>query len=162
MTKAFGATSCQSDSAEILSRVNAMNTAFEKGDAKTIVDMTDPALFDISGGKEKALSMTKQVMDQIVKSGLIIEKLMVGKLTKTYMAATKSVCFVPKEVIMSIKGVRGRSVSYLVAINRNTANSPWLFLDSAGLQKKPELLWTLVPGLPKDIKLPPNHTELIQ
>lgn len=162
MPMAFGAASCQSDSAEILKRVDAMDTAFVKGDAQSIINMTDSSLFELGGGKEKALSATKQAMDQMKQAGMILEKSTIGKPSKTYRAGTKSVCFVPKEMMMSVKGVRGRSVGYLIAINRNENNSQWLFLDSAALQKKPELLWLLIPGLPKDIKLPPNFTERVQ
>lgn len=163
MTSAFGATSCQSDSAEILSRVKAMNTAFEQGDAESIVAMTDTSLFEFAGGKDKLLAAMKQVMSKMNETGYIVEKSTIGKPTKTYLVAdTKLVCFVPKEMIMNIKGVRARNVSYLIAIKRKTPDSQWLFLDSSALQKKPELLWQLVPGLPKDIKLPPNNTELLQ
>lgn len=162
MPMAFGAASCQSDSAEILSRVNVIDTALVKGDAQSIINLTDTSLFELSGGKEKALLATKQAMSQMKQAGITVEKSTIGKPSQTYKAGTKSVCFIPKEMMMSVKGVRGRSVGYLIAINNNANDSPWLFLDSAGLQKKPELLWKLVPGLPKDIKLPPNFTELVQ
>ena len=166
MTNAVGETSCQSDSAEMLNRVNAMNVAFEKSDAESILAMTDTSLFEFSGGKEKLLSGVKQVMSKLNETGYIVEKSTTGKPTKTYVigaqADTRFVCFVPKEMIISIKGVRVRSVNYLVAIKRKTPGSQWLFLDSSGFTKKPELLWQLIPGLPQDVKLPPNSTELLQ
>lgn len=158
----FAKSTCQTESAELLNRANAMTSAFTKGDAEAIVAMTDPSLFELAGGKEKLLAVTKQAMDSMKQADYVLEKATLGKPTKTYLANKKAVCFIPKELTMNINGRKGRSVGYLVAIKDEKSGSQWLFLDSAGFQKKPELLWRLVPGLPKKLELPPNFTEVIQ
>lgn len=161
-TSAFGATSCQADWPEISKRVNVMYTAFAKQDIGPTVEMTDTSIIGLIGGREKFVALSKQAVSQMNLSGTVVEKHSVGQPSKTYMAETKSVCFIPVEMIMSIKGNKGRAISYLVAINRNTPGSQWLFLDGNGFKKRPEMLQQLIPGLPKDIQLPPVQVEAIK
>jgi hypothetical protein len=147
----------EADSAAVLAKAKALQKAFEDCDAEAIIRGTHPIILKFVGTKEEFEKLTREAVKSMVGK-LTFEKTEWGEVTPSHMSGEDEVCFVPKVSIMNYQGQRIRSVSYLIAA-RVKGKQDWLFLDSAPVAKNPALLWTIFPGLPKDVVTPPNSAE---
>jgi hypothetical protein len=144
----------------VKAEIDGMMSDFEEGDAKTLLDKTHDSIFELVGGREAFERGLLQGVKQIMESGIMFEESELGEPTELHRAGDEELCFVPRTSVIVAGGRKIRSVGFLVAI-RPVDGEPWKFLDGAGLRRKPELLWKLLPDLPKDIELPPNTQALV-
>jgi hypothetical protein len=152
---------CESDAAVVVRRAAALGEATRHADVATIVDMTYPALVEMAGGRDKLVAATKSVMAQVDATGTKIERIEFSAPTPTYRDGGKSICFVPREMLLSVKEMRLHAVGYLMAIWDPSGPRKWTYLDSDGFQRNPKLMRQLFPGLPEDIQPPPVRIERV-
>ena len=103
----------------------------------------------------------KRLIASLQQQKVTIESRKLGEPTRTYEAGDEEVCFLPHNSVMKVGAVRVKSVGFLVCV-RKGAKGSWLFLDGAGMRNNKEMLWELLPELPKELELPPNSNEVIE
>ena len=146
------------DIATLKSEIEKMFADFEKGDAQALIDKTHPSIHKLAGGKEKFETMTKNVVAQMSQMDVKFLESELGEPTQLYPAGDEEVCFVPRTSVLEVQGTKVQSIGFMIAI-RKTREKGWKYLDGSGLRKNPNLLSTLLPDLPKDIKYPPNEVN---
>jgi len=135
-------------------------TAYESGDAETIVELTFEPLVTAAGGPDAFRLITKQAIAQQRTMGLSIEGITVGKPGELITAGQYTLCFIPKVTAIRTAKRSGKSTSFMVAV-RNTENPRWKFIEGAGLRKNPQVLKLLFPELPDDVSLPEYKVEFL-
>ncbi len=140
--------------------IKAMSQAFADGNLEVFLTKTHPAIYKITGGKENFETILKEGVKQLRETGIKILSDEVQKPDRTYLSGKDEVCFVPKTSIMKMGEQKVKSKGFMLAVR--SADGPWLYLDGSGLAKNPDLLWTLFPDLPKDLKMPDSSMELIE
>lgn len=141
-------------------KAEALQVAFDKGDADAIIAGTHPSIVKLMGSQEQFETFTRQSVKALSGKMTVISRTW-GEPTPVYASGSEEVFFLPRISVIEMAGKRANSTGFfIVARTKGTTN--WLFLDGSGLRKNPELLWRLFPGLPKDIVLPPNKVELIK
>lgn len=153
---------CESETSVLLARANVLKTAYSRDDATAIANLTHSSLIRLAGGRSRLIEMTNAAMKKLRADHIQVEKYDIFPPSKTYVAGADYVCFLPRESVMSSPGLRVRELGFLVAIRDAAPSSPWLFLDSAGLREKPEVLWKLLPNLPRDVETPANSVTVLQ
>ena len=157
---AFADALAPDDAKALNDRAAKIGAAFDATDIDTIIAMTHPSLFDLVGGKEQMIAITKGAMSQLRASGVRFVESSLGVPTEVHSAGDELICFYPRTTVMRIGEKKAKSTGFLICI-RKAAGGEWLFLDGSGLRKNPGLLKTLLPALPEDVKLPENKVELI-
>ena len=140
--------------------IKDMYADFELGDPSTFLDKTYPPIFKLVGSREKLEKYMKPGLDKINASGITMKLDQIGTPSKLYRSGNQEITFVPKIITSTIQGHTVKSTGYLVAI-RDKDKKEWTYLDGNGLAKHKNFLWTLFPELPRDIKLPPDHTDIL-
>lgn len=142
----------------IIALVNKTVNAFETEDAKSIAELTFKPIVDLVGGLEAFTTITKNGIVQLKKQGMAIENVTVGTPGQLILAGEYRVCFVPKVTILKNAKTRGRSTSFMVAVQKN-GESEWSFIEGSGVVKNPAILKILIPDLPDGIILPEHKVE---
>jgi hypothetical protein len=68
---------------------------------------------------------------------------------------------VPKRSTIEADGRRVRSQGFYVAV-RKKSEKEWKLLDGAGFRGNPEMLWTLLPELPRGVTIPAVEREVVE
>jgi hypothetical protein len=144
--------------AEVHAEIDTMVSDLQRGRVEPILDKTHPALFELVGGREAFVAVTRQSIEEVLAAGVIFVSSENGPPTETYLAGKEELCFVPRTSIMEIQGQRVRSVTFMIAV-RPKEGGEWKYLDGSGLRRTPELLKMLFPDLDPSTPLPPNTLE---
>ena len=134
--------------------------SFKKGDAQKLIDKTHPYLFKLVNGKEAFQAMIMQAAKQLIDRGIKIELEEITQPMDFYRTGEDIVCFIPKTSTITVDETKVKSVSFMIAIK--SKQGKWSYLDGSGLSKNPDLLWKLLPKLPRDVALPENKKEIIK
>lgn len=145
-----------------MSRATALSDAFKRQEVRPVVDMMYPPIVEAFGGREKYIAIGEAAMAQLVSEGMKVERLSLGEPTKTYRDGQRSICFVPKDMVLSFFHGGVVSRGYLVAIHDARVSPEWTFLDSDAFKKDPGLMRKMFPGLPNDIETPPVVNERVR
>lgn len=148
----------QQDIDTLRSDIRAMTEGFARGDAEPVIVRTHPSLKTMVGGPEAFAALTRDAIVQLRATGIVFVSQEIGEPTQVYPAGDQEICFVPRFSVMEMNGRQMRSVSYMVAI-RVKGGAHWTYLDGAGLRKNPGMLHHLLPGLAREVPLPPNTLE---
>lgn len=140
------------------SDIALMTAAFERGDAEPLIARTHPSLKALAGGPEAFAELARSSLAQLRDKGLLFVSEEVGTPTDVYPAGEEEVCFVPRVSVMALNGTQMKSTTFMIAI-RSKSGTKWTYLDGAGLRKNPEIIYLLLPGLSRDVPLPPNTLE---
>jgi hypothetical protein len=68
---------------------------------------------------------------------------------------------VPKRNITEVDGRTVRSQGFYVAV-RKKSGKEWKLIEGAGFRKNPELLWKLLPDLPRGVEIPVVKHEVVE
>ena len=153
---------CESDEAVVVRGAKALGEATRNTDVETLVNMTYPPMVAMAGGRKKLVSQTIASMAQMNAGDMRIEKMEFSSPTPTYRDGGRSICFVPREMQVTIKDIRVHAAGYLMAIWDPNGPRKWTYLDSDGFQRNPALMRQLFPGLPEGIKPPPVYNERLK
>ena len=144
----------------LLVEVDQITEATQEGNADVVLAKTHSAVHQVAGGKKAYEEMMRKLIPQMAASGIVYEENQIGEPTEVYAVKRGQICFVPKVSTVRFGEKRMRITSFLIAA-RKSARADWLFVDGSGLQKKPELLWQLFPGLSTEVKPPENKQEVL-
>lgn len=140
--------------------ITAMERSFREADYDGIAKGTHPSLIAKLGGEEKFRKSLESAVGMMRSGKVKISEAQLEVPAELYEAGDEWVCFVPKRNTVEVEGQTVRSVGFFVAI-RKKAEKEWKLLDGAGLRRNPEMLWALLPELPRDVKLPENKNEVL-
>lgn len=160
ISSAFGNTLSETEITDIKNDINSMMELFESGNAQALIDRTHESIFDLAGGKAAFEALTKQAVDQVMKSGVKFLESSLGTPTEVHPAGKYEVCFVPRTSVMEFQGNKVKSVGFMIAA-RTQGTKAWKYLDGSGLRKNPQLLGKLFPELDPKIVLPTNTVEVL-
>jgi hypothetical protein len=135
-----------------------MYSDFSKGNYEVLRQKTHTSLIEYSGGRESYDLLFNKTIQQITLFKVKMISFKFENPEQLYTAGNEIVCFVPRASIMKVGKEKIKTVGYMVAI-RKINSKEWFYLDGAGFQDDKNLLWELLPLLPKTIELPPNHME---
>lgn len=142
--------------AALLTAAEAMQKAFENGDAEAIIQGTCKVITKIVP-EDQFEALTRQAMG--VMKAVKFESNAYGEPTECWKIKDGELCFLPRKSVMAIQGKRVSSVAFFVCV---LEGGKWSFLDNASISKNPELLWQLFPDLSKDVKLPPSEVKVLE
>ncbi len=142
----------------LIKEADATMDGFIKGDADAIIKRTSKLILKLIPSQEQFEKITRDAVAGMKAQGVSIDENKNGEPTLCYSTTSGDVCFLPRSGTLSISGRRIKSTTYFICVHEDGS---WKFLDSATVHKQPELLWQLIPDLPKDLKLPPNSMEVL-
>ena len=147
--------SCADDYPQIISADMAQLTKeLQQNDYTFLSQKTHPALIEWAGGPQayqKTLQFAQQIMTQ---SNLEILEVNMQPPLYSYVVGQEEVCFLPKTITIKAAGqVIHAPPSFMVAI-RSLDKHQWTYLDGAGFQKNPQMLYKFFPDFPKNVKVP--------
>lgn len=134
--------------------------ATQGGDVDALIKYTHPAIYEIAGGKEKFIEITKMAMDMLEKQKIEFGDIEYGKPSELYEVEGGKLCVLPTKSVIKVGDKRVRSEGYMLAI-KETATGDWLFLDGNGFKGNHDMLFKMFPKLPKSIELPETIAEPI-
>jgi hypothetical protein len=140
-------------------RATAFLTAFANGDADTYVSMLHTSIFQLVPNREQLIYGLKKGMESLRSSGQVVEKTELTPPTQFYAAGDEIVAFIVRKTLVREHDDRASFSGYLVAIRKTGGPGQWLFLDSDGFRNEPELIFRMLPALPKDATIPPISTQ---
>jgi hypothetical protein len=122
-----------------------------KGDYKTVIDYTYPALVQQSGGRAAMQKLITEQIKQLKDQGIISFDGSIGSPGRFYKAGAEIHCLLPENIIIRTSAGRYLARSYLLGISNNNGKS-WAFLDVGNMPK--EVLYRLLPDFNDDLKIP--------
>lgn len=162
ITMPAGAATLGKADADVLRRdIDAMMAAYEQGDVEALLGKTHPSLFKLVGDRDAFSRTAQQALDQLKTQGVRFVSSQTGDPSDTYPAGDEEVCFVPRESVLEIQGKRVKSNTFMIAI-RPAGGGEWTYLDGSGVRGNPQMLYTLLPALSRDVPLPPIGFDVVE
>jgi hypothetical protein len=140
--------------------IAAMQRSFRSGDCDGIVNGTHPSLIGQIGGEEKFRKSIENAVSMMQSGKIQIGDDQLDAPVELHEAADEWVCFVPKRNTIEFDGRTVRNQGFYVAV-RKKPDKEWKLLDGAGFRNNPELLWTLLPALPRGVEIPTVKREVM-
>lgn len=141
----------------ISAAIAEMERCFRETNYDGIVKGTYPGLISEMGDGEEFRKTLEGAVATMQPGKVKIGTAELEVPAELHEAGEEWVCFVPKRNKVQVESQPILSVGFFVAI-RKKAEKDWKLLDGAGLRRNPEMLWTLLPELPKVVKIPENKT----
>ena len=141
-----------------VAQAQQMYEATQRWDVDQIFSYTHPSIFKLAS-REELKSMLEKAGVEARKMGLKFEGMTYGTPGPLYEAGEEEVCFLPTSMKMAIADKHVETIGFLAAI-RPKGGKSWKYLGSDSLQKDKQLLWVLLPKLPKDVELPPTEMRV--
>jgi hypothetical protein len=140
--------------------ITKMQRCYREGDYDGIVAATHPSLIEQAGGEESFRKALEDAVAMLQSGKIKMGDDQLGAPSGLHDAADEWVCFVPKRNIIEVDGRKIRSQGFYVAVKKKE-DGAWRFLDGAGMRNNPEMLWTLLPDLPRGVEIPPVKREIV-
>lgn len=127
---------------------------FARHDYDKFVKETFPGIIEMTGGRAKMIETMKVAFAQMDAQHVKFISHTSRPESRTTDAGKYEVLMLVEESVLEAGGKRVHVDSYSLAV-RTKPNGPWTFIGGSGIAKTPQMLWALLPDLPKDYKLPP-------
>jgi hypothetical protein len=138
-------------SGQIRKGAGDVGAALLAGNYGTVLDLTYPAIVEIMGGREEALGVIEKQMSTIREKGISLTSFKVGDPSEIKAGGSELFAAIPTTLEMKAPQTKIVANSYLVAVSSNQGKS-WFYADGSNLT--PELMNTIFPKFPKELKLP--------
>ena len=133
--------------------IEEMRRCFREADYNGMAKGIHPSLIEHLGGEEKFREIMENTVMMIESAEIKINDEQCDAPTQLHEAGDEWVCFVPKRNITEVDGRTVRSQGFYVAV-RKKSGKEWKLIEGAGFRKNPELLWKLLPNLPRGVEIP--------
>lgn len=148
--------------AEVLeARAKAVCEALRTKKYDALIDATHPGVFEVVGSKDKLVEAMKAAMAQMDERQIVILEDQLGTPGEVYTSKDEIVCFYPRTMVMQIGDKKVKSTGFMICAKKR-AGGEWLFMDGGIVERDPSLLEKVLPGLPKDVKLPELTAEPVK
>ena len=151
----------QAEADHLRAQVGELVALIQQGDAEALLERTHPAVYKLAGSREAFEDATRVTTGQIRSSHIRTLDLVIGEPSPLYTAGDEEVCFVPRIALMEIQGRKLRSSTFMIAV-RPLAGGDWQFLDGAGLRRRSQYIYRLLPKLPPGIPIPANQVQVVE
>lgn len=145
--------------ATIKKDMKSIMKATDEGDVSLIISSTHPSVMKLIGGEENFKAMLEGTLKQLKAVDAKLISFDAGEPDETYKAGNSEICFVPQVTVMEIQGQRVKSAGYMIAI-RDKGESKWRYIDGSAFRENQAHLWTVLPDLPRDVRLPASFIEM--
>jgi hypothetical protein len=135
-----------------------MLDAVRRGDAQTVAAHTSHLVTRVGVPVGSILRITQTAEAETAAMGMSIDSAELGQPSALYESEGTEVCFIPYRLEIHMPEHKGRALGFFIAV-REGSEGEWSFVDGAPLRAHPEVLGTLLPGLPSSIELPENRNE---
>lgn len=139
------------NSGQIKKGAGAVGAALLAGNYGTVLDLTYPAIVEIMGGREEALGAIEKQMHAIREKGISLTSYTAGEPSEIKTGGSELFAAIPTTLEMKAPQMKIVANSYLIAISADQGKS-WFYADGSNLT--PELMKTIFPKFPKELKLP--------
>ena len=141
-------------------RLDELATAFQAHDFERFARETFPGVVAMSGGHDAMIATVRTSFAQMDAQRIVFVSHSSHAETAITDAGRYEVVRVPEDSVLKAGERQVRIVSYSLAVRSKPAG-PWTFIGGTGIHNQPQILWDLLPGLPKDFKLPPYSMQPI-
>lgn len=142
-------------------QADAMGAANLNRDFGAAVSFMYDEVVTAMGGKERVIRTMHQADAKMSADGFALRKVTMGDPTDLTESKGQRFAIVPESIEMSAPGGgRLKTNGFLLAIS-NDAGVTWKFLDGAGIADAGENLYTLLPNLPRSLKLPAKREPVL-
>ncbi|WP_374949494.1 hypothetical protein [Mucilaginibacter sp.] len=121
------------------------------GDHKTVIDLTYPALIELSGGREMMQKLITDKIETIRKRGIVKFEGTVGLPGPVYKAGTQLHCLIPEYIIFRMPKGHYYAESYLLGVSDDNGKK-WKFLDVGSMPQT--ILHKLLPNYNDALVIP--------
>ena len=136
---------------QIKKGAGAVGAAMLAGKYTEVLDLTYPAIVDLMGGREKALATVAEQMNEIKEHGITLSSFVVDDSSEIKAGGAELFAAIPTTMEMKAPQMKITAKSFLLAISRDQGKT-WSYADGTNLT--PELMKTLFPKFPAELKLP--------
>jgi len=133
---------------------------FQRHDFAKYASETFPGIIELTGGRDRFMEQMRVAFAQMDAQHLRFVSHVSKPESQTTDAGKYEVVRIPEESVLEAGERRVKVISYSLAV-RTKPSGPWTFIGGSGIVKQPEVLWQLLPGLPKDYELPPSSMQPI-
>lgn len=144
-------------SSEIRKGASTVGAALIAGNYGIVLDLTYPAIVEIMGGREQALVEIEKQMNSIREKGVSLTSFSAGDPSEIKTGGSELFAAIPTRLEMKAPQAKLVANSYLVAISSDQGKS-WFYADGSNLT--PELMKTVFPKFPKELKLPEKSNSV--
>lgn len=141
-------------------RLDELADAFQAHDFEKFARETFPGVVTLSGGHDALIATMRKGVEQMDAQHIAFVSHAAHAETTITDAGPYEVVRVPEDSVMKTGERKVRIVSYSLAVRSKPAG-PWTFIGGTGIHNQPQVLWQLLPGLPRDFKLPPYSMQPI-
>lgn len=121
------------------------------GDHKTVIDLTYPALIELSGGRQMMQKLITDKIETIRKRGITKFDGSIGSPGKFYKAGNQIHCLIPEFLIFKMPKGHYTGQSYLLGVSDDDGKS-WKFMDVGNMP--PAILHKLLPNFNNSLVIP--------
>jgi hypothetical protein len=122
-----------------------------KNDHQTVIELTYPALIELSGGPVMLQKLITDKIEALRKRGVKKFSGEVGSPGKFFKAGTQIHCLIPESIVLKVTGGHYTSRSYLLAVSNDKGKS-WTFLDVGNMPA--DILHRLLPDYNNNLVIP--------
>lgn len=124
--------------AKLKSQAEEISQTLESGNYERLVDLTHPKVLEMTGGREKMIAASKEVMDASKKQGIEIISTEVGEPTDFVPVGKDLFSTVPFTIVLKMPNGKVKQESTVVGISGdNGAN--WKFVNGINQEKFKEM-----------------------
>ncbi|MGE8684050.1 MAG: hypothetical protein ACN6OV_06130 [Acinetobacter sp.] len=148
-------TQCKDDYEKIIAKeIKDIGTALNKGNYALITEKTDSSIINYAGGKDKYNAILELAANSFKQNKIYVSQVETYAPKQSYIIGRNEFCAVPKQVTISMNGRKMTGdLSFMLAV-RPIESKEWKYIDGTGLQKNPDMIYTLFPDLPRESKIP--------
>ena len=149
------------DESEILvNDIERVFSRFNQGDPEPFILSSHPLVYQYAGGQEAFENQARKAIQAFKDGHMRLTTEDIGAPTELIVVEGGEVCFVPRTVRLKSNNRQARQTTFVVAIR--DVSSQWRYVDGSPFRTNPELLFTMLPFLSKDVVLPPNTIEVLE
>jgi hypothetical protein len=157
--QAWAAPTNSTETSQVQSDVTAALRGVYGNDPETVIGHTHETIIRLMGGREKALSVTRQSLAQVAAAGISIESLKFPAEPVFLRTSTTEYVLVPTKMILRSGGKRAESLNYQFGARR-IGETQWKYVEGSRINQTN--VATYFPDFPHDHKFPPTYRKIME
>lgn len=142
--------------AEALTTVHSLLEAVRIGEAKAVIDLTHPKVHELTGGRQKLLSVLTETFRSAKIAGHKLDQVVIGQPSALGRDGKQVFLFIPYIGVSSIKERHTTIEAFYLGISADAGNT-WRFVDGSRMDQQNIKLF--IPSYSGDPPLPrTKHT----
>ena len=160
LIQAHAAPQSAPDQEAIVKSLDESNAAFLRRDAEALANLTFDRLLQVAGGRSAYVQSLKAGFQGADAQQIRVVSHTIGALEGPTRAGEYIVYIVPEVTVMESRGRKAQTDGYTLAI-RKASGGKWQLVGGGGIAQNPGILQVILPGLPKQFRLPSYSTRAL-